>query len=88
MREQREEISIFANILFLLSELVDRHFLERNVNNLNKAKDKDIALLASTVKKASVMVQEYAANRKAYCTVRDAYYLDIAVLLFNESLLM
>lgn len=87
MREQREEISIFANILFLLSELVDRHFLERNVN-LNKAKDKDIALLASTVKKASVMVQEYAANRKAYCTVRDAYYLDIAVLLFNESLLM
>ncbi len=56
MREQREEISIFANILFLLSELVDRHFLERNVN-LNKAKDKDIALLASTVKKASVLVQ-------------------------------
>lgn len=87
MREQREEISIFANILFLLSELVDRHFLERNVN-LNKAKDKDIALLASTVKKASVLVQEYAANRKAYCTVRDAYYLDIAVLLFSESLLM
>lgn len=80
-------MATFANLLFLLSELVDRHFLERNIN-LNKAKDAEIAILAMTVKKASMLVQEYIANRSNFRYHKDQVYLDVAVLLFTESLLI
>ena len=82
INNQKQELIILSNILFLLSELVDRHFLERNVN-MNKAKNKEIAILASTVKKASILVQEYANNRQSFQGVKDAEYLDIAVLIFS-----
>lgn len=40
------------------------------------------------VKKASMLVQEYAANRATYVQTKDTQYLDIAVLIFTEALLM
>jgi hypothetical protein len=56
--------------------------------NLNKAKDSDTALLAQTIKKATNLAQNYANNRKAHLTNKDAHYLDIAVLLFSEAILI
>lgn len=66
---------------------MDRHFLERNIN-LNKAKDSEIAILAMTVKKASLLVQEFIANRSAIQYHKDLGYLDVAILIFTEAVLM
>jgi hypothetical protein len=82
-----QELAVLANLLFLLADLVDRNFIERNVN-MNRAKDQEVAILAGTVKKASFLAQEYASNRGRFAEVKDADYLDTAVLIFCESILI
>lgn len=68
---QKHELVIFSNLLFFISELVDRHYLERN-NNANKAKSSDILVLANTVKKVSQFVQDYAKDRQRYISLKDS----------------
>ena len=82
VNNQKHEVCIFANILFLLSELIERHFLERSVC-LNKASDNELLLLANIIKKASMLVNDYMSNRQSCQGFKDICYLETAILIFS-----
>ena len=71
--ERRNDISIFANILFLLSELVDHNYLERSLY-CNRAQDDEVVILTETIKKATFLINEYMQNRKT-SSHKDGQYL-------------
>ena len=44
--------------------------------------------MVNTLSKASMVAKEYASNRHNYINVPEASYLDIAVLIFCEEILI
>jgi ethanolamine utilization protein EutP (predicted NTPase) len=74
-----------ANILFLLSEIVEKQFLERTPF-LHKAAGQDIAILARVANKCTYLMKCYIDTRKVYFK-KEATYIDLASILYSESML-
>lgn len=47
---------VFSNFLFLLAEIIDHNYLERNLY-LQKAKDKDILILSKIIKEITIKIK-------------------------------
>lgn len=71
----------------MLSELVDHNYLDRTIN-FNQATNEEILALGDIVKKATSLAIHYMNNRATLSIDKHSHYLDIAVLIFSEAILL
>jgi len=71
--------------LLFLSELVDHNFMDRNIY-LSKAKNNEIVILGFLIGKSTEVIKEYIDSRR-FMMSKEATYIDMAVLIFSESIL-
>ena len=57
-----DSIVTFANLLLLISEVIDHNYLERNIY-LSRAKDVEYCVLGKVITKASNLASQYIASR-------------------------
>jgi hypothetical protein len=74
---------IFSNFIYLLIEIIDHNYLERNLY-LHKAKEKDILILSIIVKNITIKIKKFINNRNNHSyTKEDISYIDTAIIIFT-----
>ena len=74
-----------ANLLMLICELVDRHYLERNPF-LGSAQDGEVALLATIINNCTTATQNYLQRGRVHPS-KNQGYAEVGICLFCEAIL-